>query len=370
MNPIGRPERFLEIDSLRGIAALWVVLFHFTYGVGARFLPTSPDLAARIVPCFFNTEGLLAVDLFFMISGFVISMTLERSSSVADFAVSRFSRLYPAYWACLTLSTATILLLPVAGQTISSRQIAAGATMANAFLGFDPVETAYWSLALELAFYAIMAGIFRLGLLPRIEWLGAIWLAVSALGFTFYPALGAMLPWRVQTALVLPYAPLFFAGIIVYRARTEGWTPLRIVLLTACVFVRLSTFRYFPSLIGTAAIFAVFIATFLGWMRFLRWRPLILLGGVSYPLYLVHGSIGYRVQYWATIDLGLSAIAGLIVALAAVVLLATAISVFVERPVQRWLRDAYRRRKPRFAMIAGVPHTAVKAANSPGGPSP
>lgn len=136
-------KRLTEIDSLRGIAALWVVTFHFSFGVHHFWMTAYPSRPVQISPFSGNLEGLLGVDLFFMISGFVIFMTLERTTSVLDFVVSRFSRLFPAYWVCLLLTTATIMMIPVPNQSITIQQVIAGSTMFNAFIGFDPVEGVY-----------------------------------------------------------------------------------------------------------------------------------------------------------------------------------------------------------------------------------
>jgi len=84
------PTRIRELDSLRGIAAFAVLLFHFTYVNDAH----------RMAP-FGLAAGKYGVELFFVISGFVIFMTLERSGSVRQFAVSRIARLFPAYWAAI-----------------------------------------------------------------------------------------------------------------------------------------------------------------------------------------------------------------------------------------------------------------------------
>ena len=339
---VPRPDRLLAIDSLRGVAALWVVIFHFSTGVRFFWLTADPSLSIDIAPFTTNIQGLLAVDLFFMISGFVIIMTLGRTNSIADFALSRFSRLFPAYWVCFILTTATIVLVPAANQTITAPQVLAGATMFNAYLGFNPVETVYWSLAVELAFYTIMAGVFAAGLLNRIELLGGAWLIMSALLFTLFPNVGAMLPWRVQTASILPYTPLFLAGILLYRTRMHGWTVTRATLLAACFLVRLATFHSAEAIVGTVLIFAVFTAASLGWAGFLCWRPIVSLGAISYPLYLVHESIGYRIQWTMVMGLHASPLVGFLVALFAAITLAWAISVFIERPAQGWIRRSYR----------------------------
>jgi peptidoglycan/LPS O-acetylase OafA/YrhL len=92
--------RLHELDVLRGLAALCVVVSHYT-SYSARYLSGAPF--GVLVPTIY---GFYAVLLFFMISGFVIYFTLERSRTWQDFAVSRVSRLYPAYWTALTLPRA------------------------------------------------------------------------------------------------------------------------------------------------------------------------------------------------------------------------------------------------------------------------
>ena len=89
--------RLQGLDSLRGLAALAVVLYHYTFGytqVVGKHMP-GLDLIA--------TDGHFGVYLFFIISGFVIFMTLERSAKAIDFSVSRFARLWPPYLACAAL---------------------------------------------------------------------------------------------------------------------------------------------------------------------------------------------------------------------------------------------------------------------------
>jgi peptidoglycan/LPS O-acetylase OafA/YrhL len=81
-------KRFQELDALRGIAALLVVVFHFT-----MHRPQS-ELGFKY--------GITGVDLFFIISGFVIFMSINNVNSAKEFVVNRITRLYPTYWACVT----------------------------------------------------------------------------------------------------------------------------------------------------------------------------------------------------------------------------------------------------------------------------
>src|ERR1043165_7322111 len=81
--------RLTELDVLRGMAAVWVLSFHYPNYYDRLFHPN------KSVPLF--QSGAHAVNLFFIISGFVIYMTLAKTKKPMDFVVSRFSRLYPAY---------------------------------------------------------------------------------------------------------------------------------------------------------------------------------------------------------------------------------------------------------------------------------
>ena len=100
-------SRLVEVDALRGLAALAVVLFQYTTRFTELFATNPP-------PTFSFPDGHYGVNLFFIISGFVIFMTLEKTSRPMDFVLSRFSRLFPAYWVAiiLTLSITHLLGLP------------------------------------------------------------------------------------------------------------------------------------------------------------------------------------------------------------------------------------------------------------------
>src|ERR1700761_6652753 len=93
-------SRLHGLDALRGLAALAVVLYHYTYRYASVIHPGLK---------WAGINGHLGVNLFFIISGFVIFLSLERSKNAQDFAVSLFPRLWPAYvvCACFTLSVIT-----------------------------------------------------------------------------------------------------------------------------------------------------------------------------------------------------------------------------------------------------------------------
>src|ERR1700686_2691801 len=108
----------LQLDVLLGIAALMVLLFHYT----ERF----HELYGHAPGMVLFTIGRQGVDLFFIISGFVIFMTIEKTRRGLDFVVSRFSRLFPAYWIAVSL---TFFIVHVAG--LPGREVTPSAALAN-----------------------------------------------------------------------------------------------------------------------------------------------------------------------------------------------------------------------------------------------
>jgi peptidoglycan/LPS O-acetylase OafA/YrhL len=98
-----KSARLLELDGLRGLAALSVVLYHYTYMYNQFFGHRTKPLATF-------SRGMFGVDLFFIISGFVILMTVSRADNVLDFVVSRLSRIYPVYWVAIAFTFITLTI--------------------------------------------------------------------------------------------------------------------------------------------------------------------------------------------------------------------------------------------------------------------
>ena len=158
-----RISRLVEIDALRGVAALAVVLFHYT----ARF---DELFGHRPPPAISFSGGHYGVNLFFIISGFVIFMTLEKTSKPMDFVVSRFSRLFPAYWTAIVLTFLLTHLLGLPGKLVDLATAFGNLVMIHGLLFRIPhVDGVYWTLEVELLFYCGMLGLFCLRRLGKVH---------------------------------------------------------------------------------------------------------------------------------------------------------------------------------------------------------
>ena len=195
---MSQTPRLAQLDALRGIAALAVVLFHYTTRYDQLFGHAQAPLVAF-------PQGWLGVNLFFMISGFVIFMTLARTARPMDFVVSRFSRLYPAYWGAIVLTFALTHAIGLPGKTVGWDVLAVNVTMVQGFFGVPHVDGVYWTLEVELLFYAWALLSFRLG---GAAGLRHFLFACLALRLVYAAALafwGVNLPWMGQRWLLLPY---------------------------------------------------------------------------------------------------------------------------------------------------------------------
>ncbi len=167
--------RIVELDSLRGLAALAVVFYHFTSRYDQLFGHASP-------PAFQAPWGEYGVDVFFILSGLMILRSLERAPTAVHFAVSRFARLYPAYWAAAAITFAVVWLFGLPGQEVSGADAVLNVTMLQQLFGARSIDGAYWSLQVELFFYVGMLVLHRAGAFgnsKRLYLTVAIWLTAA-----------------------------------------------------------------------------------------------------------------------------------------------------------------------------------------------
>jgi peptidoglycan/LPS O-acetylase OafA/YrhL len=323
-------RRITELDALRGIAALIVLSYHYSIRYAELFLGRTLP-AATAVPF-----GVLGVHLFFVLSGFVIQMTLYRKQTIASFALARFFRLYPVFWCCVCVTfLLTVLYGPRPwGLTV----LAYNLTMVPKVFHRPFIDGVYWSLAVELYFYFWIALVYLVR--NRVNILASLSLWV---GLSFLHALNRpRLPF-VATYLILDFVPLFAMGIIFYILYDKKHEYRRLHLTALFNFSLLTyylLYGFVPTLV-VLAICAVFFSIIQGWLRFLSHPSLTFFGRISYPLYLLHQKIGMMVIHWLIAHNAgrMAATAG---AVAVSVSLASLLTFAVERPVLRWSHSHFR----------------------------
>lgn len=292
-------QRINEIDLLRFIAALSVVFFHYTFrGYAADSMSIIP------YPLFapYTKYGYLGVELFFMISGFVILMTAS-SGNFKHFFISRLVRLYPAFWASCTITFIAILLIGEPRYTATLSQYLINMMMINEFIAIPSIDDVYWSLFVEIQFYFLVGVVLFLKKISNIQVFLIGWILLSII-LEFFPVK------LVNFFLLINYSSYFIAGSIYYLILTEGFTIVRLSTLVLswglAVFQAIVSLQRFEDkynidmssfMVGSIITFFFLVMLLValkrtGWIGRTQW---ILAGAITYPLYLLHENIGFMI---------------------------------------------------------------------------
>lgn len=293
------PTRVKELDLLRFLAAFLVVLFHYTFrGYAADGFLNMPYPA--LAPIF--KYGYLGVELFFLISGFVILMTAS-SGSLQKFIVSRMVRLYPAYWVACTVTFVAILAFGGERFSAGASQYLVNMTLLNEFVGVPSIDGVYWSLAVELKFYALVAVLLAFRQIHRAQAFLVAWLAVTVLLDVFPVG-------KLRSVLISDYAAYFIAGAMCFLVYSQGLTKARVAAIIASWVVALRGSlqsvspleqHYHAHLdrvvvaVCVSVFFAVMFLVAVKRTGFVARRDWITLGALTYPLFLLHQYLGYMI---------------------------------------------------------------------------
>ena len=306
-----------------------VVFYHYTVG-----FETGKD---SYIP-----YGVLAVNLFFIISGFVIFMTLSKTKTATDFIVSRFSRLYPVFWAAVLLTQTVVWFNPLPEHTYSWFVAIVNLSMVAGPLNFPWVDSVYWSLVVELMFYCIMVLFFVAGLLQHITKIVIPWLLLQIGAFLISSHFNHPIPQLISIIFLLKYAHLFLAGILFYKIRTEGVTLSLQFLLFCCLLTQFVIKGLIGGIFGVV-FFALFYLLSINRLKWIAFRPLLFLGTISYSLYLVHQNIGFVIMRALS---SYSRTTQILVAFCLVMILSSFLTYLVEQPSLRAIRRLYKKLKP------------------------
>lgn len=318
-----------------------VVLFHFT-------MDKEP----------YNTIfklGTTGVDLFFIISGFVIFMSLNNSGA-RQFIINRVTRLYPTYWAAVTFTFILIISAKLYHTGFDFNWIwqlkryIANLTMFQFYFKMPDIDAPYWTLLIEMLFYAAMLVLYRLKLLNKINAIGCIVCILTVVASSFaYDVYVVKKVFKYMPLLL--FAPLFLVGINFYKIYIKHKNVTANYLIAAfCILCQIMLFNYagrskgYINWLEYAGMLILYFVVFTAFVNhklyFIINRITLFLGKISYALYVVHEYISIKIivpilvnklhiNFW---------LASLFVALPVVIMLATFITYCIEIPVGRKLK--------------------------------
>ncbi|MPR37067.1 acyltransferase family protein [Salmonirosea aquatica] len=341
--PTTQQNRLLELDSLRGLAALGVVVFHFTINENADKLGWE------------FRYGVTGVDIFFIISGFVIFLTIQKVKKWQDFAVSRLARLYPTFWTCVLITAACVYWYEP--EYVSWKLLLANLTMFPVYFGIENLDGVYWTLLVEMIFYLWILAIFLIRGLDKIVTISAVCTAVILLfhmGRNFYPDFYGYITWKVQ---LLNHFPLFFSGILFYKLKFKGFAWRYVGLIFLCMLAafylhdkggrsmyHVTWLEHNLIIVFYHLVFFLFVV---GRLTFLIAPPLLFLGKISYSLYLLHQYIGTRLIHSLNTGLNMNIYLAILVAIGFCIALSYGVTYYVEVPAIRAIKGWYKARHGR-----------------------
>ena len=288
-------SRLDYIDLLRVFALGYVICFHYLFSGISKGKIDSVSLSA-FAPI--AKYGYLGVELFFMISGFVILYSTNRTAG--DFIRRRFLRLFPMFWMALILIYLVLLLPFWERSTPPFTRLLWNFTMIPTAFGQDRIDETHWFLVRELQFYVFVAVVLAIGagkFLPKILPVWAIilciWNLLNLPDFNIWYFSG--------------YFSLITGGAIIYSIREWGWNRLRALGLLAAyvgaIDTRISIIPVIESRRNTeysATVIAIMVTAIFLIMMLTLWRNIDKFkvswigyaGAITYPLYLIHGRLG------------------------------------------------------------------------------
>ena len=280
--------RFEELDSLRGIASIIVLMYHFTMG--------RPEVE-------YGFElGVTGVDLFFIISGFVIFFSLERVNNQKQFLIKRFFRIFPTYWIGVTYTFLVILTYSIYTSDftlLDVKQYLINLTMIQFYFDVKDLDGPYWTMLVELNFYVCVSIFYRF---KKVFDLLFIFTIIFTFLLVYFYGKSNLID-IIYKIPMLQFTPLFYAGILFYKRKMMKISFVRFLAgCFLCFIIQLFLFEYagkshgqisiFQYLVMLSSYFIIFFLFIEDKLGLIVNKILLFLGKISFALYLIH----YRVS--------------------------------------------------------------------------
>jgi peptidoglycan/LPS O-acetylase OafA/YrhL len=285
--------RLQVLDAFRAVAIFSVIAFHYLWCWAPPAYPHNLYGYGRVYSHWLSL-GTLGVQFFFMISGFVILMTLESCRTLPEFWFRRFARLYPAYVLVMLASYAiTHFFGPLELRSTATDLLAGFVFMPPDLAGGTFVDLAFWSLLVEGQFY-LSVGLIFMAARQRFVPLWILFVSAGLAGWLLGAANGwQALQWLGNPLSLLPHATYFTAGMAFYQQYRQR-TAQGLALLTSAVvaYVLINQPTEWPKHLLTLSMLLAFLLFLSGRLGWLERGPLPFVGRISYSLYLVHQNLG------------------------------------------------------------------------------
>ena len=299
------------MDGFRAVAIILVIGFHYfsrwTPTINSVNLYPYGNIFAKF-PLF--KYGYVGVELFFIISGFVICLTLFQSNKISEFYWKRFSRLFPTMLLCSLITISIESLLPIKLFQIHLNSLLPSLTFVDPIIfskifgsDFHGVDGSYWSLFIEVKFYIIMSVLYFLSKRNNFSWYFFLLFISVELGYFVTSLLGLIkLNKLINLLFFIKYLPFFAGGVGFYFLFFDKIKLLyNSIILTSLFFIIIN--NSINSSINFIELFFYLLFYLLfylfifrrPWLSPFSWKPMTMIGAASYSLYLLHQDLGITI---------------------------------------------------------------------------
>lgn len=288
-------HRIEALDGLRFIAFLMVMFYHYLFIAPLqKFIPIDYTVEAF-------SFGEYGVDLFFLISGFVITLSSE-NRSVKQFLIARFNRIVPLFIICAVIIFLFSISLPMINIKERAVSLLYSLSFFPGLFGKEYFSAVYWTITIEVTFYLLVALLMTLNIWNKNRILICfVWIFISYANEFFFEN------HLLSSLLITQYAGHFIIGIVLFEIRSSLIRPVHLLtILLASVLVYNNMVRHQLWIDGfnvhfdhASLLLTCFFLIALVWISsnistLGNYYPAVrVLGAMTYPLYLIHADLGF-----------------------------------------------------------------------------
>ncbi|MCI7706337.1 MAG: acyltransferase [Parabacteroides sp.] len=320
-------QRNRQIDGLRGITILFIVVFHMIYSYSENFLDIYPSILM------INRWGVVGYTLFLIISGYFLVTDKAEGFSLVK---KRIKRLWPTYFLSITVDFILTRFISLPNRTITITDYILNIPFLNGFIGKPYLDAGHWYLTILIGAIILFSLINKAPINRRPIYI-LITLLVNCVLFLI-SSLTQELYW-IRYLLAIDggaYLPLICAGAGIYYINSDKNRCLGLIVygMSLVASVILLKVQYVPVVLLASVVFWIVLK---GKCSFMESRILLFLGDISYSLYVTHALFGFLLISYLQVCFGEYSIVFSIFAVLMCLVYATLVHFYFELPVSRAL---------------------------------
>lgn len=331
-------KRNAQIEGLRGISILVVVSYH----VFDRYQQIYCNTSIKLM----DMWGSIGVTIFLMISGlFLVSEENPRKVYPKSCFFTpmklffwKVVRLWPTYLVCVLITYTATRFWELPERTVGLKELIANLFLINRFLNLAYVDGAHWYLGVLLS-VSLVTTLFSCFEIENNPLSYFVWVLLELFVDVFFPT-------RNMYPIGGPFVGCVCIGIAIKQINKLDQNKCAWMLLCLCSLATTYLSRGTSYTIELICVAPIVWFAYIKKNKILEFKPLMFLGMISYPLYLIHQNIAFMIQNFLVETTGKYSFAWGIIAMGIVFAIGTILYYGIEKPVQKQIKMSFLRHQP------------------------